>query len=139
MSRLRPLALAAAVVLALCALPAGAAATSAKLSPIADCKAHNGTLTQTYTLAQLEKALKQLSPSETEYTICNATISNAINADLGTKVKVINPPGSGSGGGGSGTVILIVVIIVVILVGGGGALWAYRRNRAAGPDTGAGG
>jgi hypothetical protein len=138
MSRLRPLALAAAVVLALCALPAGAAATSAKLSPIADCKAHNGTLTQTYTLAQLEKALKQLSPSETEYTICNATINDAINADLGG-TKVFNPPGSGSGGGGSGTVILIVVIIVVILVGGGGALWAYRRNRAAGPDTGAGG
>jgi hypothetical protein len=134
MSRLRPLLIVAATALALAALTGTASARTSKLSPIADCKAHNGTLTETYTLAQLQAALKQLSPSIREYTTCNAAISDAINASLGTKPITDQSPGSG--GGGSGTVILIVVIIAVVLFGGGGSYWAFRRSRSAGPDPG---
>lgn len=139
MSRLRSLAIVAAAALALCALTGTAAAKTTRLSPVADCQAHNGTLTRSYTLKQLEAALKRISPSVREYTTCNAAISDAINAKLDT--EPINPPGSGSGGGGSGTLILIIVIVLVIVVGGGGAYWAYRRNQAGtnpGPGPGPG-
>ena len=131
MSRLRPLVLAGFALLALCAFTSSAVAKTRYASPVADCKANDGQLTQKYTTAELQKSLKTISPSIKEYTTCYSVIQNQIDLNLGT--KSINPGGSGSGGGGSGTVILIVVIVVVVLLGGGGAFWAYRRNQAAGP------
>jgi hypothetical protein len=130
MSRLRPLGLAVLSVLALCAFTASATAKTQTLSPVADCKAHDGTLTHKYTVAELKQALNSISPSINEYTTCYDTIQTALNAGLG--VKPINPAGSGSGGGGgSGTLILIIVVVVVVLLGGGGAFWAYRRNQSS--------
>jgi hypothetical protein len=134
MSRLRPLVLAAAAAFALC-LGTGAMAASAAtkpLSPTKDCQLHNGSLTQKYTAAELQHALNTMQSSTRQYTTCYDAIRDQLQTVNGG--KVLTNTNQASGGGGSGTVILIVVIVVVILLGGGLALWAHRRNRAAGGD-----
>lgn len=132
MSRLRPMVVCAVAVLALCACTASATAKTPKLSPVADCKAHNGTLTQHYTSAELKQALGTISASVKEYTTCYATITNQLEKQLGVQNINGGKGSGGSGGGGSGTLILVIVIVVVVLAGGGGAFWAYRRNQASG-------
>ncbi|HET9074777.1 MAG TPA: hypothetical protein VFN48_09375 [Solirubrobacteraceae bacterium] len=131
--RLALAALSVALLLVLAVSVGSAGALGAPLSPLADCQKHQGTLTHTYSAAQLERALRSMSPSVREYTTCNGTLQDQLDKVLGTAGTPVGNLTTGSGsGGGSGTVILVIVLVLVVLGGAGTAAVAWRRNRGDG-------
>jgi hypothetical protein len=128
MSRPRSLAL---VLLLAAASLGGPPASAATLSPIADCQAHAGVLTENYSTRQLQQALSQMSVSVREYTTCYTAISNELNLRLGHVGKPIGDSGGvRAGSGGSGTTVIAVILAVIVLAGVANAAWAARRRRA---------
>jgi hypothetical protein len=100
---------------------------------IADCLAHPGGLTGSYTVKQLQHAL-QVMPAETkEYTDCSDVLNRALLAAVGKS------HGNGSGtGGGSGsflpTPVIIVLVVLVLAAVTFGAVAIRRRRSGDGDD-----
>jgi len=109
--------------------PAHAAGLSA---PVADCYAHNGTLTHSYTAAQLRNGLATMPADVKEYSACYDVLQRALLLKIG---KLSG--GDSSGGGGSFLPAwLIAVLAVLVLAGAGFAAVALRdrRRRLTEPD-----
>lgn len=125
----RPTLLLAAVLTAAALAISGAAAVPALAAGnpvIQDCYTH-GKLTQTYSKAELNRALHQMSSYIKQYTNCQTAIQNALQNSSGVKAN-----GTGGGGGSSISTGLIVVIVVVALAIVAFAGMLIRRRRALG-------
>jgi hypothetical protein len=98
---------------------------------IADCSA-NQQLTASYTVAQLQGALRTMSPTTKEYTNCYDVITRALQSELGTA-------GAGNGvskasGGSFLPTWVIVVLIVLVAAAGAYAVLAYRARGTGGDE-----
>jgi hypothetical protein len=101
--------------------PAAAAGLS---PPVADCYAH-GTLTHSYTAAQLRAALANLPVDIKEYSACYNVLQQALLA----KINKLSGGAGGSGGGGSFLPTwLIAVLALFVLVGAGFAGLSLRTR-----------
>lgn len=125
----RPTLLLATVLTATALAVSGAAAAPALAAGnpvIQDCYTH-GKLTQTYSKAELNRALHQMSSYIKQYTNCQTAIQNALQNPNDVKAN-----GTGGSGGSSISTGLIIVIVIVALaiVGFVGVL--IRRRRALG-------
>jgi hypothetical protein len=91
-----------------------------------DCQAH-GVLTRSYTLSQLEQALRVMPASTKQYTDCYDVVQKAI-ADHNR---------TGAAGGSSGGSFLptpvIVILVILILAGVTFGAIAIRRRQGGGP------
>jgi hypothetical protein len=96
---------------------------------VQDCFDH-GKLTQTYTKAELNRALTVMSSYVKEYSDCQSVIETALASG---KLKP-NGGGTGKGGGGSSisTPVIIVIVVVVLAILAFGALLIRRRRRLTG-------
>lgn len=116
-----------ATVLAGLALAVGATtarpALAAQNAVVNDCFSH-GKLTQTYTKAQLQQALAQMSSYVKQYSNCQSVIESALTSS-GTGVKA---NGTGGGSSSSAPIALIAVIVVIAVAGFAGLLIARRRS-----------
>lgn len=123
MRRCRPLIIVLLLGAALIVAPSALA-----LAPATeDCLKHDGRLTRSFTVQQLQAALNSMPADLKEYNSCAAVIQSQIDAELGRHVK---RPRSGPGGAGSsGTTVLLIVVVVIVLGGGGLAVVAARRRR----------
>lgn len=111
------------------AAPASAASGA---SAIADCNAHN-TLTHTYSIAELENALRTMPADVSEYTDCKDVITRELLIQQG-KVKASGGSGGGSGGGGSSflpTPVIVVLVVLLLAAATLGALAIRRRRESA--------
>lgn len=100
--------------------PAGAAGVS---PVITDCSLH-GTLTQHYSVAELQHALANMPVDDAEYTNCPDVIRRALLAEIGS-IK----GGSGGGGGSFLPVWVIVVLALLVLAGVASGIVALRNRR----------
>lgn len=120
-------------ITALSLMPASAQA--AKKQAWQDCRAHGGsTLTGTYTIAELNEALRTMPAYVEEYSNCYGVIqAQLLKQQLAEKHPKAHTTSVGSSGGGS--TVLIVAIAVVAVGGAGLALWASRRRRHGSPPS----
>jgi hypothetical protein len=127
----RLIALACGVTLFAASLTLSAPESAASgASAIADCNAHN-TLTHTYSIAQLESALRTMPADVSEYTDCKDVITRALLTQQG-KLKGGGGGGSGSSGGGGSSFLptpVIVVLVVLLLAAATLGALAIRRRR----------
>jgi hypothetical protein len=114
------------------AAPASAASGA---SAIADCNAHN-TLTHTYSIAQLESALRTMPADVSEYTDCKDVITRELLIQQG-KLKAGGSGSSGSGGGGSSFLPTPVIVVLVVLLLAAATLGALALRRRREPADGA--
>jgi hypothetical protein len=118
----------AALAVCLASLVAATPAAAAGLSPpVADCYAHGGQLTKTYTADQLKNGLATMPADIREYSPCYDTLQRA----LLNLIHGLN--GGGSGGGGSFLPIWLIVLLAVLVVGGAGFGVVALRSRGQGP------
>jgi hypothetical protein len=111
------------------AWPAPAAALA---PPVADCYVHNGTLTHSYTAAQLRTALATMPVDVKEYSVCFDVLQRALLQKIG---KLSG--GDSSGGGGSFLPAWLIAVLAVLVVAGAGfgaVALRDRRRRLAEPD-----
>lgn len=112
--------------------PSPAAALGSPNPVIADCLAHPGGLTGSYSVQQLRHAL-QVMPSETkEYTSCSDVINRALLGAIGRERGSRAAAGTG---GGSGSVLptpVVIVLVVLVLAAVTFAAVAIRRRRGLG-------
>jgi hypothetical protein len=91
--------------------------------PVADCYAH-GTLTRSYSAAELSQALKTMPADVNEYSNCYDVIQRALLAKLGK----LGGSG-GSGGGGSFLPTWLLVVLALLVLGGAAFGLVALRNR----------
>ncbi len=103
-------------------------AVAAGLSPpVADCYAHGGQLTKSYTAAELRNGLATMPADIREYSPCYDTLQRA----LLNLVHGLNGGGS-SGGGGSFLPVWLIILLALLVLGGAGLGVAALRNRDRG-------
>jgi hypothetical protein len=108
-------------------------ALSAQDPVIADCSA-NQQLTATYTLQQLQHALRTMSPTTKEYSNCYDVITRALQLKNGTGGN----NGTSNSSGGSFLPVWLIIVLVVLIVGAGAyGVLAYRNRGGPGADAGA--
>jgi hypothetical protein len=110
------------------AVPSALAAGNAVIN---DCQT-NGSLTGSYTLAQLRHALAIMPASVKEYTNCADVITQAENTALSTG-HFNGGAGKGSGGSFLPTPVIVILVLLILAAVTFGAV-AIRRRRAAGED-----
>jgi hypothetical protein len=111
------------------ALPARATGLS---PPVADCYAHNGTLTHSYTAAQLRNGLATMPADVKEYSVCYDVLQRALLQKIGRLSG-----GDASGGGGSFLPAWLIAVLAVLVVAGAGfgaVALRDRRRRLTEPD-----
>jgi hypothetical protein len=116
------LAILAAVCLTALA-PAMPAVAAGLAPPVADCYAHGGQLTKTYTAAQLKNGLSTMPADIREYSPCYDTLQRA----LLNLIHGLN--GGGTGGGGSFLPVWLIVVLALLVLGGAGLGIVAVRNR----------
>jgi hypothetical protein len=95
--------------------------------PVADCYAHGGQLTKTYTAAQLKNGVATMPADIREYSPCYDTLQRA----LLNLIHGLN--GGGSGGGGSFLPVWLIVVLALLVLGGAGLSIVALRNRGQSP------
>jgi hypothetical protein len=114
-------------------LAGGLSAHAAGLAaPVADCYAHNGTLTHSYTVAQLRTGLATMPADVKEYSVCYDVLQRALLQKIG---KLSG--GDTSGGGGSFLPAWLIAVLALLIVAGAGfgaVALRERRRRLAEPD-----
>ncbi len=130
-------------VLALATLGvAPALAASSSNAVLADCGAHPGGLTGSYTAVQLQHALAVMPAETKEYTSCPDVINRALLAALGkSRGNGTRPTATGGGSGSLLPTPVIIILVVLVLAAVTFAAVAIRRRRdgGAGDDGDAGG
>jgi hypothetical protein len=121
--KLRLLAVACAIALPVLATAPGAQAASPVGAILKECT--SGQLSHSYTLAQLRKALAQMSASEKQYTSCVDVITQGI-----LTVKAGKTTGPKGGGGSFLPTPVIIILVVLILAGVTFGALAIRQRRA---------
>ena len=109
------------------ALGAGSAGAAGLPAADVDCN-DNATLTQHYTIAQLQTALSQMPAQMREYSDCYVVIQRQLMAQLGQLGK---PSGSAGSGGSFLPAWLIVVLALLVAGGAGFGVLALRNRRGA--------
>jgi hypothetical protein len=123
---LRLFAVACAIVLPVLATAPAAQAASPVDAILKDCS--SGHLSHSYTLAQLRKALAEMSASEKQYTSCVDVVTQGI-----LTVKAGKTTGPKGGGGSFLPTPVIVILVVLILAGVTFGAIAIRQRRAGPP------
>jgi predicted PurR-regulated permease PerM len=113
-------------------VPGPAPALASASAVLSDCQ-RNARLTQTYSVADLQKALATMPVFQKEYTDCYDVIQTALQNEL----KGITPSGSstGSSGGSFLPTWLIVVLVVLVLAAATFGAVAVRRRRGPPPAS----
>jgi hypothetical protein len=111
-----------------CLLPAGPVLAAGLSPPVADCYAHGGQLTKSYTAAELRNGLATMPADIREYSPCYDTLTRAL-------LNLVHGLGGGasSAGGGSFLPVWLIIVLAVLVVGGAGLGVAALRNRERGP------
>jgi hypothetical protein len=112
----------------LACLAAATPALAAGLAPpVADCYAHGGQLTKSYTAAQLRHGLDTMPADIREYSPCYDTLQRA----LLNLIHGLN--GGSSGGGGSFLPVWLIVVLALLVLGGAAFGVVAWRNRGQAP------
>jgi hypothetical protein len=116
-----------ALAISLCAAAPAAAASGT--SVIADCNSHNA-LTRTYSIPQLEAALRTMPADVAEYTDCHDVIERALLAQEGKLHRTGSATGSSSGSSFLPTPLIVLLVILALAAATLAGLALHRRRTA---------